>query len=266
MNITQKKTPNFWDGRKGYRPEAVVIHIMEGTLAGTDSWFASPASQVSAHYGIGKNGEVHQYVREADTAWHAGRVDAPVWTLIKSNVNPNLYTIGIEHEGKHDDTWTDALKEASATLISAACERWHIPIDRNHVIGHYEIDSKKPNCPAVDKSIIDELSSRATLKSGRAPAIVDTTAPVSMPDSNITLTHSSTMTKAKKIALKHFWIVFGYSAVSCILPYIIASLQKDMRWVILVPLINALWYATTRYLKEQRIIDDQLPTGEKGTV
>lgn len=164
MNIIQKKSPNFWAGRKGYRPEGVVIHIMDGTLAGTDSWFANPASQVSAHYGIGRTGEVHQYVKEEDTAWHAGRVDAPVWGLIKPNINPNLYTIGIEHEGKPDDVWTDAMKQASAVLIREICQRWQIPIDRAHVVGHFEIYSKKPNCPARDKKIIDELVALANLQ------------------------------------------------------------------------------------------------------
>lgn len=157
MNIIQKKTPNFWSGRKGYRPEAVVIHIMDGTLIGTDSWFENPNSQVSAHYGIGKNGEVHQYVQESDAAWHAGRVDAPIWKLIKPNINPNIYTIGIEHEGKPDDVWTDAMKQSSATLIREICQRWQIPIDRDHVVGHFEIFAKKPNCPATNKRILDEL-------------------------------------------------------------------------------------------------------------
>jgi N-acetyl-anhydromuramyl-L-alanine amidase AmpD len=157
MNIIQKKTPNFWIGRKGYRPEGVVIHIMDGTLVGTDSWFANPASQVSAHYGVGRTGEVHQYVKEEDTAWHAGRVDAPVWKLIKPNINPNLYTVGIEHEGKPDDVWTDAMKQSSAELVREICQRWQIPIDRNHIVGHFEIFSKKPNCPARDKKVIDEI-------------------------------------------------------------------------------------------------------------
>ena len=114
MEIIQKKSPNFWVGRKGYRPEAVVIHIMDGTLVGTDSWFANHDSQVSAHYGVGKNGEVHQYVQENDTAWHAGRVDAPVWKLIRPNLNPNLYTIGIEHEGRPNDIWPEEMKRVSA--------------------------------------------------------------------------------------------------------------------------------------------------------
>src|SRR5205814_10677286 len=66
---------NFRSGRApGFKPEAVVIHIMDGTLTGTDSWFNNPQAQVSAHYGIGRGGEVHQYVDEKDTAFHAGTV------------------------------------------------------------------------------------------------------------------------------------------------------------------------------------------------
>lgn len=173
MNIIQKKSPNFWIGRKGYRPEAVVIHIMDGTLPGTDSWFANTTSQVSAHYGIGKNGEVHQYVQESDAAWHAGRVDAPVWKLIKPNINPNLYTIGIEHEGKPDDVWTDAMKQSSATLIREICQRWQIPIDRDHIVGHFEIFSKKPNCPATNKKILDDLVTLAGQQTPSNPSLVE---------------------------------------------------------------------------------------------
>jgi N-acetyl-anhydromuramyl-L-alanine amidase AmpD len=157
MTIIKKMVSNFNTGRSGYKPEAIVLHIMAGTLPGTDAWFLNPASQVSAHYGIGKNGEIHQYVNEQDTAWHAGRVDAPTWKGIKVGINPNLYTIGIEHEGQADDVWPEAQKEASAALIREICKRWEIPIDRDHIIGHYEIYSKKPNCPATNKSIIDEI-------------------------------------------------------------------------------------------------------------
>ncbi len=157
MNIIKKPTTNFYAGRSGQKPEAIVIHIMEGTLPGTDSWFANPASQVSSHYGVGKTGEVHQYVEEADTAWHAGVVSGSVWPLLKQSPNPNFYTIGIEHEGRYFDVWPEAQKKASAELIYNACKRWNIPLDRLHVIGHYELRSTKPNCPALNKAIIDEL-------------------------------------------------------------------------------------------------------------
>ena len=146
MRIEWIASPNFSTGRRGFRPEAVVVHIMEGTLAGTDAWFQNPASQVSAHYGIGQSGTVHQYVDEENTAWHAGRRHNASWELIKIGVNPNLYTIGIEHEGREDDDWSEQMYGASAELIKGICNRWSIPIDRQHVIGHREIYSRK-TCP-----------------------------------------------------------------------------------------------------------------------
>lgn len=167
-----KGSQNFWTGRKGYAPELIVIHIMDGTLSGTDSWFANIASQVSAHYGIGKNGEIHQYVKEEDSAWHAGRIDAPSAKLVKQNVNPNLYTIGIEHEGSSKDVWTEEMKQASAALIQEICQRFKIPIDREHVIGHYQIYSKKPDCPSRDKKILDELVALAN-EQQKNPSLVE---------------------------------------------------------------------------------------------
>jgi N-acetylmuramoyl-L-alanine amidase len=162
QNIVWKGSPNFWSGRQDHKPEGIVIHIMAGTLIGTDAWFNNPKSQVSAHYGIGKKGEVHQYVKEEDSAWHAGKVSNQNALLVKPNINPNLYTIGIEHEGSESDEWTEEMKNASATLIRDICIRWNIPIDRNHIIGHYQITSKKPNCPAINKNIVDELVALAT--------------------------------------------------------------------------------------------------------
>lgn len=151
MNIIAVPSPHFSAGRKGYHPEAIVIHIMEGTLGGTDSWFKNALSNVSSHYGIGATGEVHQYVQEEDTAWHAGRVHAPSWSLIKPAgnnlyVNPNYYTIGIEHEGNEKSKWTDAMYDASSDMIAALCGRWNIPLDRAHIFGHHEIYSLK-SCP-----------------------------------------------------------------------------------------------------------------------
>ena len=146
LPITWIGTPNRHKGRDGFRPEAVVVHIMEGSLSATDNWFSSPASQVSAHYGIGKDGKIHQYVGEADTAFHAGRVWKPKWGSIKPRVNPNLYTIGIEHEGQGASEWPDAMYEASARLIADVCTRWSIPIDRDHIVGHREIYGRK-TCP-----------------------------------------------------------------------------------------------------------------------
>lgn len=146
-------------GRRGYRPEAVVIHIIEGSLGACDSWFNTPASKVSAHYGVGRDGTVHQYVGESDTAFHAGRTFRPTWARLRPGVNPNLYTVGIEHEGRGGDSWPDAMYAASASLVRDVCSRWSIEIDRAHIVGHREIYGRK-SCPG-ERVDLDRLVAMA---------------------------------------------------------------------------------------------------------
>lgn len=156
--IVQKPSPNFTPGRAGQKPVLIVIHIMAGTLKGTDAWFANPASDVSSHYGVGTNGEVHQYVKESDTAWANGRVNYPTSKIVKEKGgNPNIYSISIENEGYDLSKASKTHLETLKALIADVCTRNDIPNDREHIIGHYEIYSLKPNCPATDKSIIDSL-------------------------------------------------------------------------------------------------------------
>jgi N-acetylmuramoyl-L-alanine amidase len=158
---------NFRTGRAGFRPEAIVIHIIVGSLPSAGSTFRNPNSSVSAHYAVGKAGEVHQYVKETDTAFHAGIVAQPAWKHIRAGINPNLYTVGIEHEGQPDDLWTDDQYRSSAALVREISVRWNIPLDRDHIIKHHEIRCTK-TCPgaAVDMDrLIREAITPKLLKS-----------------------------------------------------------------------------------------------------
>ncbi len=56
-------------------------------------------------------------------------------------------------------------------------------------------------------------------------------------------------------AIKHLIIVFFYSGISSILPIVIAWVEKDPRWALLIPVINSIWYAVSRYLKEKNLIE-----------
>lgn len=147
---------NFRKGRVGNpRIDMVVIHVIEGTLASADAWFNNPESGVSAHYGIGKSREVHQYVREEDTAYHAGRVQHATSALVlQRGTNPNSFSVGIEHEGTADSIWPDTLYEDSAQLVAAIARRHGIPLDRTHIVGHHEIYAPK-SCPG--KGDVDRI-------------------------------------------------------------------------------------------------------------
>lgn len=144
---------NFRTGRPaGFKPEAIVIHIGEGSLRSIDMQFSDPNARVSAHYCVSKSGDIHQYVDEKDIAFHAGNIDKPDWTGLKPGstpgtfINPNFYTIGIEHEGFADDQWPDTQLAASAALVGEIAQRWSIPLDQDHVIRHHQIRFLK-SCP-----------------------------------------------------------------------------------------------------------------------
>lgn len=63
--------------RSGYwasRPDLLVMHFTAGTgdVFALGRVFAARSRKASAHYGVGRDGTVAQYVSERDKAWHAG--------------------------------------------------------------------------------------------------------------------------------------------------------------------------------------------------
>jgi hypothetical protein len=128
-------TSNYRVGRTA-AITTIVIHVTQGSYAGTISWFKNPSAQVSAHYVVrSSDGEVTQMVAEKDTAWHV-RTENP-------------YTIGIEHEGYVDQpSWfTDAMYRSSAALTRNIADRRGIPKDRAHIKGHSEMPNNDHTDP-----------------------------------------------------------------------------------------------------------------------
>ena len=114
-----------------------VFHVMEGTMAGTDSWFHDPKAQVSAHFGVSKTGIVYQWVDTAAVAW--------------AEAAYNGEAISIEHEGHAGDVVTPAQADADVELV-----RWlesqGLPADRAHWFGHGELGvagGNHPGCPGA---------------------------------------------------------------------------------------------------------------------
>lgn len=205
MNIVQVYAhPDHWQkGRQGLI-DSIGMHIMSGTLAGTDGWFSIScakrtalnalgadwfkmshiqqdeyanvlirdkkplAAPSSAHYGVGRDGAVHQYVRDEDTAYHAGPVSNPIaWKLHNPRINNNARSIGIEHEGTvgHDGKLAlfapESQIETSAALVAMLCKKWSIVCDRDHIFRHGDVDpARRSHCPPLDFPL-DEIILRA---------------------------------------------------------------------------------------------------------
>ena len=107
---------------------------------------------------MGKDGTILQYVEDEKKAWANGKVNNPTFKLYKPNINPNLYTLSIENEGtdlaKAPQTQLNALGE----LLTHLCDKWVIPRDREHILGHFEIDEmNRINCPSPNHSIMEKI-------------------------------------------------------------------------------------------------------------
>ena len=139
--VIWKGSPNHYSGRSGYQVTHITLHIMVGYLAGTDSTFANSASQASAHYGIGADGTIHQYVSERDGSYS------------DANYASNNSCISIEHEGgmAQGAVCTQACIDASARLCADIARRygwdhlWHDGLKGN-VWLHREIPGTDHAC------------------------------------------------------------------------------------------------------------------------
>lgn len=131
--------------------DRIVIHITDGQPdhMRTASFFQDPDSDgkpvyVSAHYIVGRSGEVVQMVLHRNVAFHANTA--------------NSNSIGIEHCARTPKEWgrsdpgmppTPEQYQASARLVRFLCDQFGIPIDRQHIVGHCEADPKTTHtdCP-----------------------------------------------------------------------------------------------------------------------
>lgn len=90
-------------GPRGTNPvRAIVIHSMEGSIEGTYAHFDKIASEVSAHYGIAKDGRIWQFVPLIYAAYANGPLKQ-YHKWLWPTANPNTMTISIETEGKGVD-------------------------------------------------------------------------------------------------------------------------------------------------------------------
>ena len=145
MPVTAQ-SPNYWPGRRHGPPIAVVIHTMAGTLASYTSWFLNPQSQVSAHYGVGLDGDFVRYVKRSDTAWANGLLEpGNVWPAV--DVNPNWLTVAIETEDDGDES-QEVTMEQFVTVRSLVRTVHQSYPSVWYVMGHSAISPRsRPNCP-----------------------------------------------------------------------------------------------------------------------
>jgi len=196
VEIIFQQTPNYSKGRRGHKIIGIINHITAGLMPGTLSWLCNPQARASSHYLITKKGKIYQLVKDEDTAWHAGIVNRPRWPLY-NGINPNFRTIGIEHESRGEGL-TEAQYLATLYIHRLMIQRYGIPIDVNHIIGHCLTDSvNRPNDPGPNfpwERLFNDLKS-----SGSPPSYINATVIVNGVTVKGVLTNNRTYAKVKEL-------------------------------------------------------------------
>ncbi len=128
-------SPNFND-RRGADIDMVVLHYTD--MASCDAAIArlcDPASEVSCHYLIRKDGVIFGLVSEEFRAWHAGVAS---WQGA-SNINDRSIGIELDYPGHQAGLppYPDQQITVLVDLLRDIIPRYQIPLDR--ILGHEDI-------------------------------------------------------------------------------------------------------------------------------
>lgn len=116
----------------GMKIKYIFIHDMEGSYQSSIAWFQNPIAYASANYMVSSTGAITQMVPNKDISWGV------------YNWYDNMHGINIENEGfaAQGASWfTPIMYQNEATLIRWLADKYHIPLDRQHILGHDNIST-----------------------------------------------------------------------------------------------------------------------------
>ena len=121
-------SPNFDERRPGY---VILHHTSTESTDRAIRILTDPATRVSAHYLIGRDGRRMQLVDERSRAWHAGD------SRWGGNADINSSSIGIELDNSGFEPFPEAQIRALLALLSELRERYRFPAA--NYLGHGDV-------------------------------------------------------------------------------------------------------------------------------
>lgn len=172
----QIASPNFDPRPAGTEPSLIVVHgisLPPGEFGGThvDELFTNrldPGAhpyfrqieglKVSSHLFVRRGGQMTQYVKFQDRAWHAGP------STFEGRSACNDFSIGIELEGTDTDPYAAAQYRSLAQAVAALCTAYP-SLSPARLVGHSDIapGRKTDPGPAFDWPKARRLIARALL-------------------------------------------------------------------------------------------------------
>lgn len=148
VDIAEKTFDFVNDLQKRNRTDLIVIHHTGG------SDIDASAEQIHEwHLNKGWSGIGYHYVIRKDGTIERGR---PEWAVGSHAYGENSHSLGIHLSGDFDQASpTAAQVEKCAMLTAYLCQKYDIPIDRGHVVGHGELMST--DCPGANlQQLLDD--------------------------------------------------------------------------------------------------------------
>ena len=140
------KSPNYGyprgsAGRNGRKIIGVGVHITGAEWESNRNWIMNPAACASYNAIIKRNGDIVQFVAEENAAWSHGKIQKPNWPLLKTGVNPNLYTLSVSRVGSNQNLWDKPQMDSMVALILYYARKYEFAPAWPAVFGHRHIDS-----------------------------------------------------------------------------------------------------------------------------
>ncbi len=168
--VRRVDSPNFDARPAGCEPQLIVVHgislppgdfggpwidqLFTNTLAkDAHPYFAEVhGMRVSAHLFVNRAGEITQYVRFTDRAWHAGT------SSFAGREACNDFSIGVELEGADTIPYEEIQYRVLAAIVAALCVAYP-GLSEQRVVGHSDIapGRKTDPGPAFDWSRARQL-------------------------------------------------------------------------------------------------------------
>jgi ferredoxin len=144
---------NFTPGREVEIGEIVVHHAATTDFDGIGATFKNPNRAASAHYGVGRNQNVDQYVQEEDTAWGAGD-----WGHNQKAVNIENVNMTGGPDWLIDNATFDTLVE----LVHDIAQRHNLLplVVGQNLFGHKDVSDAATACPMALEPRLQELAAK----------------------------------------------------------------------------------------------------------
>ena len=161
MDIPLFPSPNFDERPAGIRIDTIVLHAtVLNSLNDVIAHFADPASKVSAHYTIDRDGLTASHVSPDQRAWHAGQSK-----MKDGRTHVNDFSVGIELVNLNDgiDPYPSPQIQALRDLLKTLVARYPI----QYIVTHAEIadpPGRKSDPAGFDLTWIGKVDGHHTIQ------------------------------------------------------------------------------------------------------